>query len=233
MLSEHLEVPLRDRNVMLLAAGYAPRYSQSSLEDPSMQVVRDSLQRMLDAHDPYPGVVIDRTWNVVLGNAAAMELLDGVAEHVLQPRINVFRVCLHPDGLAPRTANFGDWSRYLLGQIRRTIRLTGDDELQSLEQELLALMPIADTRASEPTGLEEDPPLLVPFELDLDDGRWSMFTTLTTFGTPLDVTLEELSVELFFPADVETEERMRRGWVDAGTSDSSTTPPAVVRTVGT
>lgn len=224
-LSEHLDVPLRDRNVMLLAAGYAPRYSQSSLEDPSMQVVRGSLQRMLDAHHPYPGVVIDRSWNVVLSNAAALALLDGVAEHVLQPRINVFRVCLHPEGLASRTANFTDWSQYLLGQIRRTIRLTGDDELQALEQELLAMPSVADVdpRRREPSEVDGDPPLLVPFELDTADGRWSLFTTLTTFGTPLDVTLEELSVELFFPADVQTEARMRRGWVDVAMSDSSTT----------
>lgn len=211
-LSDNLDVPLRDRNAMLLAAGYAPRYSQSSLDDPSMQLVRRSLQRMLDAHDPYPGVVIDRRWNVMLGNSAAMVLIDGLAPEALQPRLNVFRVCLHPGGLAGRTINFEDWAAYLLGQIRRTIRLTRDDELIALEREILAYPNIIDLDDPTPGSHEDDPPLLVPFQMDTDDACWSMFTTLTTFGTPRDITLEELCVELFFPADESTEILMRRNW---------------------
>jgi len=211
-LSDHLDVPLRDRNAMLLAAGYAPRYSQSSLDDPSMQLVRRSLQRMLDAQDPYPGVVIDRRWNVMLSNAAALVLIDGLSPEVLQPRVNVFRVCLHPDGLARRTVNFADWAAYLLGQIRRTIRLTRDDELIALEREILAYPNIVDLHDRTPGSHEDDPPLLVPLQIDTGDGRWAMFTTLTTFGTPRDITLEELCVELFFPADEATEHHMRQNW---------------------
>ncbi len=209
-LSDHLDVPLRDRNAMLLAAGYAPRYTQSSFDDLSMQVVRRSLQRMLDAHDPYPGVVVDQRWNVVLANAAALVLIDGLPIELLQPQLNVFRVCLHPDGLAGRTINFEDWAAYLLGQIRRTIQLTRDDELIALEREVLAYPNVIELKDPDPGSHEDDPPLLVPFVLDTANACWSMFTTLTTFGTPRDVTLDELCVELFFPADDATEVLMRQ-----------------------
>ncbi|MCU1501783.1 MAG: Transcriptional regulator, Cro/CI family, partial [Ilumatobacteraceae bacterium] len=116
-IAEHLDVPLRERNDLLLAAGYAPRFSERALDDPSLRAVRASLQRMLDAHDPYPGVVIDRHWNVVVANAAAAALVSALPDAVLGPPMNVYRVCLHPEGLAARTVNFDDWCRYLLGQL--------------------------------------------------------------------------------------------------------------------
>src|SRR5436309_6248083 len=119
-LADHLDVPLRERNTMLLAAGYAPRYSQTSLDDSAMARVRASLQRMLDAHDPYPGVVIDRQWNVVLANRAAGALTVGLPAELAGPPLNVYRVCLHPDGLAARTLNFAEWANYLLRQLRLT-----------------------------------------------------------------------------------------------------------------
>ena len=131
-----LEVPLRERNVLLLAAGYAPRYTETSLDDPAMSRMRSSIQRMLDAHDPYPGVAIDRLWNVVLTNNAAVLLLDGIPEEVLGPSLNVYRVCLHPEGLAARTVNFHDWAVYLLGQLERSIVLTGDRSLAELAEEV-------------------------------------------------------------------------------------------------
>ena len=208
-LAEHLDVPLRERNRLLVRAGYAPRYSQRALDDPSMGHVRTSLQRLLDAHDPYPGVVIDRQWNVVLANDASAALLDGLPAEVLGPPVNVFRVCLHPDGLAARTANFDDWAHYLLRQVRRTIELTGDDGLQELEHELHGYTTVAGMAAPSDTGEWDDPPLLVPFRLLVPGGELSMFTTLTTFGTPRDVTVEELCVELFFPADEATEQALR------------------------
>src|SRR6476661_6631913 len=111
-LADRLDVPLRARNTMLLAAGYAPRYSELDLDAAPMRAARTALTRMLDAHDPYPGVVIDRQWNVVVSNRAVQALLADIPPHVLAPRVNVFRVCLHPDGLAPRTLNFDDWARY-------------------------------------------------------------------------------------------------------------------------
>lgn len=207
-IADHLDVPLRERNDLLLAAGYAPRYARTPLDDDSMTRVRASLQRMLDAHDPYPGVAIDRCWNVVLANRSALVLTAAVAEHVLTPPLNVFRLCLHPEGLASRTLNFDDWAGYLLGQLRRTLALTGDAELAALEREVTAYPNVAalDGASSAP----DEPSLLVPFVVELGGRRLSMFTTLTTFGTPRDVTLDELSVELFFPADDETERALAR-----------------------
>lgn len=214
-VAEHLEVPLRDRNSLLLAAGYAPRFSETPLDHGSMTRVRASLQRMLDAHDPYPGVVVDRAWNVRLANRAAFALTAGVPAHLLGPEMNVFRLCLHPDGLAARTTNFSEWAGYLLRQIRRTVQLTGDAALEAIEREVLAYPEVAAlARGWEPDG---EPTLLVPFTITDGDGtELSMFTTHTSFGTPRDVTLDELSVELFFPADDATDRALRAGGELAG-----------------
>lgn len=217
-LAEHLDVPLRERNRWLLRAGYAPRFSQRDLDDPAMAQVRSSLERMLRAHDPYPGVVIDRQWNVVLANEAATGLLAGVPEAVLGPPVNVFRVCLHPDGLARRTVDLDGWGRYLLGQIRRTIELTGDPGLVELEREVHGYPTVRDLARADGAGAigagdpGDEPPLLVPLRLRGEGGEpdLSLFTTLTTFGTPRDVTVEELAVELFFPADEATAARLGR-----------------------
>lgn len=209
-LAEQLDVPLRDRNTMLLAAGYAPQYSQTPLDDDAMGRVRSSLQRMLDAHDPYPGVAVDRSWNVLLANQAAFAFTEDVPLALLQPTMNVFRLCLHPDGLASRTVNFDEWAAYLLGQIRRTIQLTGDAALQRIEDEVLAYPNVVALGTRSEDVLADDPTLLVPFSLARGGEVLSMFTTITTFGTPRDITLDELSVELFFPADDATDRRLRR-----------------------
>lgn len=209
-VAEHLDVPLRERNTMLLAAGFAPRYSSRPLSDPSMRHVVGSLQRLLDAHDPYPGVVIDRQWNVLLANRAASALTTGLPEEVVQPQVNVFRLCLHPAGLASRTLNFDEWASYLLRQLRRTIMLTGDEQLATIETEVLAYPNLTRAVRDRAAGRPDESPILVPFVLDVGDGHeLSLFTTLTTFGTPLDVTLDELAVELFFPADEPTELLLR------------------------
>jgi len=209
-VAEHLEVPLRERNTMLLAAGFAPRYSQRGLDAPAMRQIVAGLQRMLDAHDPYPGVVIDRQWNVVLANDAVTALTAGLPAEVVEPPVNVFRLCLHPAGLAERTANFAEWAEYLLRQLRRTIVLTDDDGLRAIEQEVLAYPNVAALSRHRGTPSGDEPAILVPFDLRVDDTlTLSFFTTLTTFGTPLDVTLDELAVELFFPADDVTDRAVR------------------------
>jgi transcriptional regulator with XRE-family HTH domain len=208
-VAEHLDVPLRERNRMLLVAGYAPRFGERALDDPTMERVIGSLQRMLDAHDPYPGVVIDRRWDVIAANAAAERLTAELPTEVVGDRLNVFRSCLHPDGLAPATVNFDDWSAYLLRQIRRTVELTGDPAMVELEGEVLAYPNLVDRAPAGTTGVDDEPPLLVPFRLATDAGELSFFTTLTTFGTPRDVTLDELCLELFFPADDATERVLR------------------------
>jgi transcriptional regulator with XRE-family HTH domain len=210
-IAEELEVPLRERNHLLLAAGYAPRYRQRELDDPEMRFAVDSVQRMLDAHDPYPGVLIDRQWNVVRANAAAGALTTGLPESLLGPPLNVYRVCLHPDGLAARTVNFPDWAHYLLGQLERSVVLTADPALQALLDEVRAYPNVAAMLDEHDVMARDEPPLLVPLRLRAGDVELALFTTLTTFGTPRDITLDELAVELFYPADDATEALLRAG----------------------
>lgn len=199
-LAEELAVPLRERNRMLLAAGYAPRFQERAIDAAEMASAREALQRLLDAHHPYPGVVLDRGWNVVLANAAAKALVSLLPPALTQPTLNVFRAGLHPDGLAAITQNLHDWGRYLLRQLARLAAEGTDAACAALEREVLAYPNVQALRAA---AWQEDaaPTLLVPCVLDLPHGRVSMFTTLTTFGTPRDVTLEELCVELFYPSD--------------------------------
>jgi transcriptional regulator with XRE-family HTH domain len=209
-VAEHLDVPLRERNTMLLAGGFAPRYPARDLADAGMQRVTATLQHMLDLHDPYPGVVIDRQWNVLLSNRAASTLMAGVPDDILAPTPNVYRLCLHPDGLGDATINFDEWAAYLLRQLRRTIVLTGDDGLVALERELLEYPNVQQVVRRGDSRSADEPALLVPFTMTAGGVELSFFSTLTTFGTPLDVTLDELAVELFFPADDATEALLRR-----------------------
>jgi transcriptional regulator with XRE-family HTH domain len=210
-LAEGLDIPLRERNKLLLAAGFAPRYQSRPLEDAALSPARDAVQRLLDAHNPYPGVVIDRCWNIVGANAAASALTAGLPNGLLGPPANIYQLSLHPDGLAGRTLNFPEWAGYLLHQLRRTIALTGDPVLQALDEEVRGYPGVA-TAAKAWDTPPDNASLLVPFELDVGGGqRLSMFTTLTTFGTPLDVTLSELAVELFYPADAESARLLRGG----------------------
>jgi len=208
-LAEGLDVPLRERNTMLLAAGYAPRYGETSLDDPSMTMMHAAIQRLLDAHDPYPGLVIDRHWNVVLTNRAAVALVASLPPELLGPPINVYRVCLHPNGLAAHTRNFPAWASYLLHQLRRSVVLTNDSALVELQTEVNGYPNVIELDRSQRGAAWDEPPLLVPVVLELGGSKLSLFTTLTTFGTPRDITLDELAVELFFPADPETEALLR------------------------
>lgn len=210
-LAEGLDIPLRERNALLLAAGFAPRYQARPLDDDALSPARAAVQRLLDAHHPYPGVVIDRCWNIVGANAAASALTAGLPQELLGPPANVYRLCLHPEGLAGRTLNFADWAGYLLHQLHRTIALTADPGLRMLDEEVRQYPGVA-AAARARTPPSDSASLLVPFVLDAGAGRrLSMFTTLTTFGTPLDITLAELAVELFYPADPESAHLLRGG----------------------
>lgn len=211
-LAEHLQVPLRERNQLLLAAGYAPRYGEAALDSQDLAPVRAALQRLLDAHDPYPGLVLDRQWNVVLANPAALALTAQLPPALAAPPLNVFRVSLHPQGLAAHTANFAEWAGHLLDTLQRAVQHSADAALLDLQRELLAypnVQALLDQRATTPVPQPTAPALLVPCVLDLPQGRVSLFTTLTTFGTPRDVTLQELCVELFYPADAASEALLR------------------------
>jgi transcriptional regulator with XRE-family HTH domain len=208
-LAAHLDVPLRERNTLLLAAGYAPRYQETTLDAPEAARIRASLQRLLDTHDPYPGVVLDRQWNVVLANGAAGALVAVLPASLLGPPLNIFRASLHPEGLAAHTRNFHEWATYLLTQLHRLVVMTADPGLAALEAEVTGYPNVVDLTVSARRSTWEEPPHLIPCELDIGGTALSLFSTLTTFGTPRDVTLDELVVELFFPADDATEAALR------------------------
>lgn len=201
-LAEHLDVPLRERNPLLLAAGYAPTFNASDLDAPEMQPVREAIDRLLLAHEPYPAILVDRHWNLVAANTTAFVLTDGVAPELLAPPVNVLRVTLHPDGLAPRIANLPQWVDHLLGGLQRQIALTADDDLRALEAELKGYLDAQGV----PSRIEVDTPraVAIPMRLRTDDGELAFITMLATFGTATDITLAELAIETFLPADAYT-----------------------------
>ena len=201
-LAERLEVPLRERNRLLLAAGFAPAYGERPLESEELAPVREALQRFLRAHEPYPALVLDRHWNLVLANDAVTSLLDGVAPHLLEPPANALRATLHPEGMAPRIVNFDEWSAHLVHRLRRELAHTGDPVLAALLDEVLAYPGVhAEPPALEAAAAAE---IVLPVQLASGDATLSFFSTVTTFGTAADVTLAELTVEAFYPADEET-----------------------------
>ena len=199
-LAEHLDVPLRERNELLLAAGYAPAYGSRDLDEPVMDSVRDALERLLAGHEPYPALAVDRHWGMVAANRPVGLLTDGVAGHLLEPPVNVLRLALHPDGLAPRIANFPQWRAHLLERLGRQAVRSGDPALAALHDELTAYpaggpAPANDTDAAE---------IAVPLRIRHGDHELTFISTVTTFGTAVDITVSELSIESFFPADAAT-----------------------------
>lgn len=204
-LAAELDLPLRERNELLLAGGYAPAYGQRSLNAPEMGPVRDAMDSVLAGHEPYPAVVVDRHWGLVAGNRAVGLLTEGVADHLLEPPVNVLRLSLHPDGLAPRITNFGEWRAHILDRLRRQSASGGDPALTALHEELRAL----------PDGVSVEEPdlaageIAVPLRLRHNGGELSFVSTITTFGTAVDITVSELSIEAFFPATAGTAEAVR------------------------
>lgn len=215
-LAHRLDVPLRERNRWLIAAGHAPRFAERSIDARAMDQVRAALQRLLEAHDPFPGVVLDRHWNVVMANRGAGLLIDRLPAFLRQPPINLFRASLHPQGMAASTANFDEWGKYLLGALRRAAAGSTDPELIALEREVLAYPNVEPLERANELLVGQDPPLLIPCVLTLPIGRVSLFSTLTAFGTPRDVTLAELCVELFYPNDAGSEALLRQAAAAAG-----------------
>jgi transcriptional regulator with XRE-family HTH domain len=200
-LGEQLDIPLRDRNQILISAGYAPAYPQSDMDDAAMTPVREALDQLLASHEPYPAVVVDRGWDLITANASAMTLLDGIPDELLGPPVNTLRITLHPKGIAPRITNLAEYREHLLARLRRTVMVTGDADLAALYRELESY-PAPPAPAQHSGG----PELFVPFTLRMDGRELTFFSTITTFGTALDVTMAELSIEAFFPADDATRE---------------------------
>jgi transcriptional regulator with XRE-family HTH domain len=204
-LAGQLDVPLRERNTLLIAAGYAPMFPERPLGDPSLQAARRAMDLVLSGHEPYPALALDRHWTLVASNRALPPLLAGADRSLLDPPVNVLRLSLHPAGLAPRIANLPEWRSHLLERLRRQIELTADAVLMELMREICEY-PAPHGRA---IG-EGYAGVLVPLRLRTDDGILSFFSTTMVFGTPMDVTLSELALESFFPADARTAEALGR-----------------------
>jgi transcriptional regulator with XRE-family HTH domain len=194
-LAEHLDVPLRDRNQLLLAGGYAPIYTETSLHSPAMLAIRAALRRLLKGHEPYPALVVDRWWNLVESNAGIALFTEDVAQKLLAAPINVLRLTLHPEGLAPRITNLAEIGAHILTGLQRQITSTADPDLQDLYDELRAYS--GGWNSDHPGA----PEVVVPMKLRHGDHELSLLTTIATFGTPVDVTVSELMIEQFFPAD--------------------------------
>lgn len=214
-LAEHLEIPLRDRNALLLAGGYAPHFTETPLEDEAMTPAREALDKILAGHEPYPALIVDRRWDLVAANAPLLEILtDGVAPELLEPPVNCIRVSLHPDGLAPRIVNFGEWSGHLLMRLQRAALLSQDPEIAALHAEVRALPGV---EAGHSAAVDAAELLYVPLRLRTPDGgELRFFSTIATFGTALDITLSELAIESFFPADPHTAAALQERAAAAG-----------------
>jgi transcriptional regulator with XRE-family HTH domain len=204
-LADHLEVPLRERNALLLAGGFAPVYPERPLGDPALAAVRMAVDLVLKGHEPHPALAIDRTWNLVAANRAAGLFLEGVSPELLEPPVNVLRLVFHPEGFASRIVNRETLLPMLIERLGHEIEVTGDSRLEALRDELLAY---PQTRALG-THRPGRPEIVVPFQVQTDAGVLSFISTTTVFGTAVDVTVDELAIESFFPADPETAEAMR------------------------
>lgn len=199
-LAESLELPLRERNDLLVSAGFAPVYPRTSLTDPALAPVRAAIRHVLAAHMPYPAIVVNRSGLLVAANDAFGVLTDGAAADLLEPPANAYRIALHPRGMAPRVANFGQWARHVLESLHSALRRNPDEELGALYDELVRYLPAGPPETS-PLGFA------VPLELRTGDGELlNLMTTITTFATAVDVTISELRLEAFLPGSELTAE---------------------------
>jgi hypothetical protein len=205
-LAERLDIPLRTRNVMLHAAGYAPVFPERALDDAALRVAREAIDLVLTGHEPHPALAVDRHWCMMAANRAIVPLIVGVDPALLRPPVNVLRLGLHPSGLAPRTVNLVEWRAHLLDRLRQQIEVSGDPVLVELLAELQAY-PVPEARVAQ--GMNRDfGTVAVPFRFATDSGVLSFISTTTVFGTPVDITLSELALECFFPADRATADAM-------------------------
>ena len=203
-LAEELDVTLRGRNALLVAAGFAPMFRERPLDDPQLAAARAAVDTILEGHEPHPALAIDRHWNLIAANRAIAPLLAGIDPALLQPPINVLRLSLHPHGLASRIANLAQWRAHLLHRVAQQIDASGDGELARLLEELHGYP--APTSGEAP---DIGSAIAVPFRLRVEGGELVFFSTTTVFGTPVDITLDELALECFFPADEATAAAMR------------------------
>lgn len=221
-LAESLDLPLRNRNMLLLHAGYAPAYPESALGDQDLHALRDALQSIVAGHEPYPAMIINRSGEFLLGNTSCRLFFDDLPPHLLAPPVNTLRIALHPDGLASRIMNFDAWAPHVTGNLQRELRQNPDAKLQAVFDELETYL----ARAAVPVRNDG---FAVPLELATPDGPLRLITTLTTFLTATDVLLSELRMEAFLPADDITSERLRqRAATVAAASETGPTTVAIL-----
>ncbi|CAG0993798.1 MAG: helix-turn-helix transcriptional regulator [Rhizobiaceae bacterium] len=206
-LAARLDVPLRERNRLLLAAGFAPSFSERRIDDPSLEPAMAAVRLVLKGHEPAPAVAVDRHWTLVAGNRAAEPLLALAEPALLAPPVNVLRLSLHPRGLAPHIVNLGEWRVHILERLRRLAESTADPAIEALIEELRAYPGEA---SRTPVLHDAGTAIVHPLKLNLGGTVLSFISTITVFGTPLDVTLSELAVESFFPADEATRSALKR-----------------------
>lgn len=209
LLAERLDVPLRDRNELLVAAGFAPVYPERRLDDPALSAAREAIELVLAAHEPFPAIAIDRHWSLVAANGAIGPLIESADPDLRRPPINVLRLSLHPAGLAPRIENLPEWRAHLVARVRRQIEVSADPALEGLLKELVAYPPPEGSSRAAPAREQDHAAIAVPLRLRTAGGTLSLLSTTMVFGTPVDVTLSELAVESFFPADQATAEALR------------------------
>jgi transcriptional regulator with XRE-family HTH domain len=210
-LAERLDIPLRERNTLLLSAGFAPMYSERRIDDPALKQARTAIELVIAGHEPYPALAVDRHWTLVFANAAVGLLLQDIEPSLMRPPVNVMRLSLHPKGLAPRMENYHQWREHVLARLRQQIVASADPVLVDLLAELTAL-PAPETEAENTSKHDEADygGAVVPLRIRTPHGVLSFFGTTTVFGTPLDVTLSELAIESFFPADAQTADLLSR-----------------------
>jgi transcriptional regulator with XRE-family HTH domain len=201
-LAEHLDVPVRERNALLLAAGYAPHYPETPLGDPAMDALRQGMERLIQGYEPYPALVVDATYTVLAANRGITMLLDGIPGFLLEPPLNAMRLTLHPQGLAPRIRNLREWRGHLLAQMERQIALHRSDALRALYDEVAA-HPVPE-RAAGDESTEPVAPFALPLRIEHEGRVLSFVSSISTFNTPMDVTVAELAIETFLPADPAT-----------------------------
>jgi hypothetical protein len=208
-LAERLDVPLRARNTLLVAAGYAPLFRERPLTDPQLAAAREAVELVLKGHEPYPALAIDRHWTLVAANSALAPLVGAASAALLEPPVNVLRLSLHPEGIASSIVNWLAWRAHVLARLQRQIEVSGDETLAALRDELAAYPTPSGAQHADEDSSAAGNQIAVPLRLRTPLGLLSFFSTTTVFGTPVDITLSELAIEAFFPADPQTAAALR------------------------